>query len=394
MKKLALLLSLGLFNATLAQQTISDLQFGPKNEPIGNRLDRIVAIADNATITEKELRTFPKANREAALQTLIMKKLLMQAAQQQNISVSKSELALALKQSPKKFSKQAMYEKLLIGKLQQNIARQTVNVSNLEVADLVDKQLKNINDKVHLTDLLIRIPTAANQETLAKLQQKAENIMRQLTNQSANSVAAKYDDVKFNDLGWVELGKIPATFSQVLVDLPVNKYATPIVDNDGIHILKILAKKADNTKYPVIPQTKVSHILINDTGNPNAEKLTLQLYQKLKQGADFASLARNYSQDRGSAPSGGSLGWAVPGQMVPEFEDMMNKTAVGKISSPFRSKFGFHILKVEERKNMQMKTRQALEQQARASLFQKRASEEWGRWLQQLREEAYVKIYK
>lgn len=392
MKKLTLLLGLGFFNAVLAQQTVSDLQFGPKKEAIGNRLDHIVAVVDNDTVTEKELNAFPKASRNAALQSLIMKKLLLQAAKKQNVSVGDTELNIALGQSRTKISRQAMREKLLIGKLQQKVAAQTVNISNLEVTDLVDKQLKNISDKVHLTDLLIRIPASADQDTLNALQQKADKIRRQLTTQSATRVAAQYEDAQFNNLGWVELGKIPPAFSKVLVDLPVNQYATPIVDRDGIHILKIIDKKVDNSKYPTIPQTKVSHILINDTGNPNAEKLTLQIYGQLQKGADFATMAKNYSQDRGSAANGGSLGWATPGQMVPEFETTMNKTAVGKMSRPFRSQFGFHILKVEGRKNTQMKTRKALEQQARRSLFQKRAAEEWGLWLQRLREEAYVDI--
>jgi len=83
---------------------------------------------------------------------------------------------------------------------------------------------------------------------------------------------------------------------------------------------------------------KASHILIKDRG------LAQQLWQKVKQGASFESLAREFSTCP-SKSSGGDLGWFGPGKMVPAFEYAVKKLGVGSISDVVSTQFGYHIIK-------------------------------------------------
>ncbi|ESU32502.1 hypothetical protein G3A_10965 [Bacillus sp. 17376] len=92
------------------------------------------------------------------------------------------------------------------------------------------------------------------------------------------------------------------------------------------------------------PEIKASHILVED------EKTAQEVKKKLDEGTKFEDLAKEYSQDPGSAANGGDLGFFGPGKMVPEFEEAAYALEVNKISEPVQSQHGFHIIKVTEKK--------------------------------------------
>ncbi len=89
--------------------------------------------------------------------------------------------------------------------------------------------------------------------------------------------------------------------------------------------------------------------------------------------------------------SGGDLGWSTPGQFVPEFETTMKATKAGDISEPFRSQFGWHILRVDERRQQDF-TDTVIRNQAANIIGKRRFEEELPNWLQEIRDEAYVEI--
>jgi len=93
-----------------------------------------------------------------------------------------------------------------------------------------------------------------------------------------------------------------------------------------------------------VNQIKASHILVK------TEAEAKKIEDMLKKGANFAELAKKYSIDKGSAQNGGDLGYFSSGQMVPEFEQAATKLKVGEISEPVKTKFGYHIIKVTEKK--------------------------------------------
>lgn len=97
-------------------------------------------------------------------------------------------------------------------------------------------------------------------------------------------------------------------------------------------------------------QYRAQHILLKaDTENAAAaaESSIRKIYTQARSGADFGTLARQYSQD-GSASAGGDLGWFGDGVMVPEFESAVHKLKPGQVSAPVRTQFGWHIVKLNE----------------------------------------------
>lgn len=144
----------------------------------------------------------------------------------------------------------------------------------------------------------------------------------------------------------------------------------------------------------LVSEWQTSHILakIDDSHSPAmAEQKINALYDQLRQGADFKSLAATYSDDVGSATQNGSLGWVSEGVMVPEFEAMMKNTQAGDYSAPFRSQFGWHILKVDNvrQKDISAERRR---QMAREVLFNRLAPQAEEDWLQELRAGAYIHL--
>lgn len=143
-----------------------------------------------------------------------------------------------------------------------------------------------------------------------------------------------------------------------------------------------------------VSQSHVRHILIKPSAIRNDEE-TQALLQKIanavQKGGDFAALAKKYSEDPGSAMKGGDLGWTSPGQMVPEFEQMAANTEPGKVSLPFHTQFGWHILQVLERREQDM-SEQILRQNAQMILRKRQFQDELPRWLKELHDKAYIQI--
>jgi peptidyl-prolyl cis-trans isomerase SurA len=113
--------------------------------------------------------------------------------------------------------------------------------------------------------------------------------------------------------------------------------------------------------------------------------------QRIANGrARFEDLARQYSED-GSAPGGGDLGWASPGQFVPEFEQVMQSLAINEVSAPVISRFGVHLIQVLERKQVSLDVRQQREA-AKAALREQKYEETYLEWAREVRARAYVEL--
>lgn len=146
----------------------------------------------------------------------------------------------------------------------------------------------------------------------------------------------------------------------------------------------------------LIDEWQTSHILVKVDGNQSdsmAEQKINALYSELQKGADFATLATTYSDDAGSATQNGRLGWVSEGQMVAEFERMMKNTIAGDFSTPFRTQFGWHILKVENTRQRDM-SGEARKDKAREILFSRQAPQAEEDWIDELKAGAYIKIFE
>jgi len=113
-----------------------------------------------------------------------------------------------------------------------------------------------------------------------------------------------------------------------------------------------------------------------------------ELRQRVEGGASFADLARQYSED-GSAAMGGDLGWAGPGQFVPEFEQALNALEPGQVSQPVVSRFGVHLIQLVDRRQATLTPREQREM-LRNVVREEKLEKAHANWLQELRGQAYV----
>jgi peptidyl-prolyl cis-trans isomerase SurA len=166
---------------------------------------------------------------------------------------------------------------------------------------------------------------------------------------------------------------------------------TKVRSSSGFHLVYL----ADATGgEQLVRQTDVRHILVKPTEvltEKAAEDLAIELKDRIEAGEDFGDLARQYSDDIGSAAEGGELGWTNPGQMVPEFEATMAAATEGEISTPFRSEFGWHILEVKARRDKDFSSEMRRNQVA-GYIREQKYQEELDAWLRKIREEAFVDI--
>lgn len=123
-----------------------------------------------------------------------------------------------------------------------------------------------------------------------------------------------------------------------------------------------------------------------------AREMLTDLKKQIEDGADFAELAKKYSDDPGSAAQGGDLGWFGRGQMVPEFEEAAFSLQPGQVSDIIETQFGLHILKVEDKKLELPEDFEENKEQYRKQKLEERRNQAWQRYIQQLRESAKIEI--
>ena len=143
-----------------------------------------------------------------------------------------------------------------------------------------------------------------------------------------------------------------------------------------------------------ITQTLSRHILLRTrsgfTDQDAERRLAGYRDQVRAKTADFADLAKKFSED-GSAASGGELGWMSPGDLVPEFEQAMNRLQIGEVSNPVKSEFGWHLIQVMDRREGQL-TVEKQRQFARAAIRERKYEQAYQDWIRELRDSATVKV--
>jgi peptidyl-prolyl cis-trans isomerase SurA len=144
----------------------------------------------------------------------------------------------------------------------------------------------------------------------------------------------------------------------------------------------------------MVKQARAKHILIK----PNEVMTNNQAYRRISEirdriigGEDFDLMAKQYSQDPGTANGGGDLGWTSPGSFVPEFEETLYSLAPGEVSQPLRTQFGWHIIKAVDFRDYDQSEELARQEAIRALRSEKQVTET-ERWIRQMREEAYVEV--
>jgi peptidyl-prolyl cis-trans isomerase SurA len=232
---------------------------------------------------------------------------------------------------------------------------------------------------------------------IATAQEKLDSISAQISQGTdfKQLAIANSDDqsaLEGGDLGWRKQAQLPSLFTDALEGLMPGEVSKSVRSGAGFHLLKLYDRRGGEEK--LIEQHFSRHILLTPNQIRNeAETIVLldEIRTRLQAGEAFVTLAKEYSEDPGSALKGGELGWSTPGAFVPIFDQTMSSIALNEISEPFQSQFGWHILQVTDRR-MQDFSDKILRNKADNLLRQHKYSEELQVWLQKIRDEAYVEI--
>lgn len=290
-------------------------------------------------------------------------------------------------------------QEMVISRVQQGNVRSRVQITEQEVNDYLTSEegKKRTAAVFHIGHLLLPIAKDASLESEHQALEYMETLRDRLQDGKAfEQFMAQPEKTPYafsgGDLGWRLEGDLPNIFFDVVPQLETDGISHPVRSPSGLHLVKLLEKRGGGGQ--MAQQTQVRHILLKPSeirSEQQTEQLAAKLRERVLAGEDFAKLAREFSEDIGSAHEGGSLGWANPGDMVGEFERVMNQTAAGEISAPFQSGFGWHILQVQERR-IQDISEEMRRNQARNILYSQKFEEELNTWLQKIRDEAFVEI--
>ena len=301
--------------------------------------------------------------------------------------------------------RQKVSEDLAIQTLQQQQLASRIKISDQDVDNFLKSPESNALEKSQYRTLHIRVPFEADaagktsdkqkKQALTVATQIAKNLQAENANieQIMTDAQTNYNaQIQGGDMGYHVAAELPTELSKNITALEVGQVTNPIATAEGYNVIKLVDKRGGQQK--IIDQWHARHILISPSTALPADMAKQQIdtiYEKLRQGEDFATLANTYSKDPGSASNGGDLGWVSEGDMVPSFEAMMKKTSVNDYSVPFQSQFGWHILKVDEKRQKDVSDVYR-KNMAREILYQRMAPQALDDWMQELRAQAYVKI--
>jgi peptidyl-prolyl cis-trans isomerase SurA len=255
------------------------------------------------------------------------------------------------------------------------------------------------NTEINLAHILVSVPDSATAEQIGALQVRAQKLLeRARAGEDFAALAREFSDSSDRSnggqIGLRTADRYPPLFLEAMQNLDVGEIGGLVRSGAGFHVIKVLEKKSAGLPPMTVTQSRARHILLRvspQLSESAARDKLAEYKRRIAAGqADFAALARDNSQD-GSAAQGGDLGWANPGMYVPEFEDAMNRLAPGEISDPLISRFGVHLIQLQERRNNALSQREQREA-VRALLREKKLDESYISWAQDLRGRAYVEI--
>lgn len=402
--------------------------------------DFIVAIVNSEPVTNSEVRSQrERLQRDmqargdnvstaeltrAALEQLIVEKAQLQEARDTGIKVdnqaveqamqnmaannqlSREELLRRLAQdgiSAERFREQ-LREQLMITRLREREVEARVRVSDLEIDQYLREQLGASTVQapadLQLGMILVAVPENSPPAQIEQLSRRAAELARRARAgedfaQLAKSASDAPDAASSGgDMGLRSADRYPDLFVEATRDLQPGEVSAPVRSGAGFHILKLIDRRQGGAGTLMVTQSRARHILLRPGPQLSpaaaAARLADVRQQILSGRTRFADAARELSQD-GSAAQGGDLGWAQPGQFVPEFEQALARLSPGQLSEPLISRFGVHLIELVERRQAPVNLQEQRDM-ARGLLREKKLDESFSTWMAEIRARAYVEM--
>ena len=402
----------------------------------GVELDRVVAVVNDDIISRSELDARlervreqlrqsgtapppPDALRRQVLERLILRRLQLQIARNSGMRVDdqslnrtilriaeQNELTLrefrdAVERDGYDFARfrEEVRNDVLIAEVRRRRVENQINISQRDIDDYISmtesRGAEADRHRYRVGHILIAVPDGASSEEIDEARERAERVLEELRAGAdfANMAVTHSDGQKAlegGDLGWRLASDLPTMLADAVLRLETGDVSEPVRSASGFHLVKLVDRQGSQRQ--MIRQTLARHILITLdalTDNAEARRQLGVLRERIVNGEDFGELARIHSDDPGSASTGGELGWIDPGNTVPVFERTMDSLAPGSISEPFRSRFGWHLVQVLERRDRDA-TETSRRAEARRRLRSRKIEENTQAWLRRVRGEAYV----
>ncbi len=402
----------------------------------GSNADFIVAVVNQEVVTNAELRQRiaqiradaqranqqlpPEADlRREVLDLLINERVIAGSARESGLRVEESDVdraiagvatqnQLTIPQLRERLRRegidyvrfrQNLRDQLLVERSREREVSQRIRVSDLEIDNLIAERERELAGKVevNLQQILVTVPEGASVAVVAERKARIDAALARVRagedfGTVARDVSEDGNRANGGVIGMRPADRLPDLFVDAVKSLQAGQVTGPVRSPAGFHVLKVLERKGGNDLTTT--QTRVRHILLRISPELNAEAAAQRLAgfkRDIEAGrATFEALARRNSDD-GSAAQGGELGWASPGQFVPEFEEAMDALPLNGISDPVRSRFGLHLIQVEERRTVPLDRRQ-LREQARNILREQKFEDAYLDWVKELRGKAYVEM--
>jgi peptidyl-prolyl cis-trans isomerase SurA len=420
---------LALFSLAISQSAIA--------EPV--QLDRVSVQINEGIILESEIgnmlntvranalkskQTLPsdEALRTQVIERLILTRLQLQMAEriglqigdlqldqtiegiakEQKITVSQLQQQLENDGLGYSQYREQLREEITLGEIQRIQVQRRIQVSPHEISGLVklieEQGIKEV--EFQIGHILIEIPSDPTSEQLESSSKRANIVLKRLKNGEdfrSTAIASSSGPKALEGGIWdyMNINEMPTLFAEVVNGAKTGDIIGPIKSGSGFHIIKVMDARGLEVKE--VQEVKSRHILLKPSpilSEERAKAMLTNFLTQIRSGeAVFADLAKQYSEDPGSAAKGGELGWSSPDVYVPEFAQTLNSLTENEISEPFRTTHGWHITQLMDKRTTDA-TEKFNSNRAHQLIFRRKFNEELQAWLDEMRSDAYIEVFE
>ena len=399
-------------------------------------IDKIVAVVDSGVVLASDVETRlndlktqaeSRGNaveindelREQVLERLILEQAQVEVAKRRGLQIDDARvnetllqiaknretdllgLKNAIESEGKSFAvfREQIRRELLINAIRDREVKTRIRISDTELERFMETTGGQVSTapELLLSQIVVGLPNRPSPEVIQQAEQKAVQIRDALLKGAPfGQMAVRYSDAteasQGGDLGWRNILELNPSFADALTEAKKNTLVGPIRSPGGFHLIAVRDRRGDQSV--VVTEYKARHILIKPDAVRSlekAEQLAQNVRRELEGGAEFADLARRFSEDPLSAAKGGDLGWVRADQLVPGFANVMTQLPLNTLSGVTKSRFGFHLIEVLDTRESDISEEQ-MKDRARRILTERKFSQELDSWLRQIRADAFVEL--
>ena len=297
-------------------------------------------------------------------------------------------------------TREQVRKQMTMQELQRGMVNRRIKITEQEIDNFLNSEMGRelMAADYFVDDLLIPFSAADTPEIKAEKQRLAADLISRIDDDfplAAARAAARQNTaigIGGAELGWRKAKQLPSLFADIVVEMEIGQVEGPIEAGNGLHIIQLVDMQGGTEQF--VNQTRVRHIMLSPNEIRNEEQTEAEarkIHQRILDGEDFATIARQNSDDASSVVGGGDLDWVNEGGMPPEMEQVVDALEIDGVSEPFRSQVGWHVARVEGRR-LQDLSREFTRNQAANALRNRKFELELENWLIEIREDAFVEL--